>query len=303
MPYRLEQGEALGEGLVRVAAEQAGAAVGHLQHARKDPATAVHEARKRSKEARAAVRLLRAEVGAEPARVARAALRDAARQVAELRDAEVAIQTLERLRKEGRLLRRDRIPAEAALRARRDAALRRLTRRSVASLVEAFTAAGAALPAPTGAAGAAGLARELTRIYGRGRRAMRRAWRTGEDEAFHLWRHEAKDLWYAMRLLAGAWPRPLDALAAELREVSNVLGEEHDLTVLAAALGGGDRGEPSLLTPRLERAIARRRNKLRGRARPLGERLWAEPAPAFGKRLARYWACWADGGAAKPAAG
>ena len=123
---------------------------------------------------------------------------------------------------------------------------------------------------------------------------MRRAWRRGDEEAFHLWRHETKDLWYAVRLLAGAWPGPLGALAAELRELSSVLGEEHDLTVLAASLEEAG-GEPPLLTPALQRAIARRRALLRERARPLGERLWAEPADAFGHRFAAYWTSWADG--------
>jgi hypothetical protein len=58
----------------------------------------------------------------------------------------------------------------------------------------------------------------------------------GTPEAFHAWRHDAKDLWYAVRLLAGAWEGPLDALAVELRDLGKRLGEEHDLTILREAL-------------------------------------------------------------------
>jgi hypothetical protein len=173
----------------------------------------------------------------------------------------------------------------------------------VAAVAAAFEAAAAVVPQPAeeeGAATATALAATLARIFRRGHRAMHAAYdeALGEPdraEAFHAWRHEAKDLWYVTRLLEPAWPGPLAALVAELHEASSLLGDEHDLTVLRLSLSGEARGEPPLLTLRLARSIDRRQGALRERLRPLGERLWVEPPKAFGTRLAKCWEVWRQG--------
>jgi CHAD domain-containing protein len=299
--YQIERGEDLGHGLARVASEQAAAAIQHLARAPRDPRAAIHEARKRSKEARAALRLLGAGDGGDLSRPARAAFRDASRLLAEPRDAEVALAALDGLRRRARLLRRDRVPAATALEARRRAAMRRMTRPAVAAVAASFAAAHAAVPAPgLISLDERALASQLGRIHRRGGRAMRRAYADGDGESFHRWRRQAKDLWYAARLLEPAWPGPLGALAAELHELSALLGDEHDLSILASALDGTQRGEPPLLAPRLARAIQRRQAALRDQARPLGQRLWAEPSRAFGGRLASYWAAWQPAGRTQP---
>jgi CHAD domain-containing protein len=295
--YQIEPGEDLGHGLARVASEQAAAAIQHLAGARRDPRTAVHEARKRSKEARAALRLLGGGDGGGLARAARAAFRDASRLLAEPRDAEVVLAALEGLRRTARLPRLERATAASALEARRRAAMRRMTRSAVAAVAAAFAAAHAAVP-PPGLVGLdeRALASQLGRIHRRGGRAMRRAYANGDGESFHQWRREAKDLWYAARLLEPTWPGPLGALATELHVLSALLGDEHDLSMLACALEGSRRGGPPLPAPRLARAIQRRQAALRHQARPLGQRLWAEPSRVFGERLASYWAVWRSAG-------
>ncbi len=108
---------------------------------------------------------------------------------------------------------------------------------------------------------------------------------------YHAWRKSTKDLWYAVRLFEPAWPGPLGTLAEEVHELSDVLGDEHDLTVLRQALADAG-GNPPLLTPRLDRAIARRQRRLRERAHEAGERLWAEKPRAFAKRVLGYWQGW-----------
>ncbi len=285
MAYRLQPAESLAAGLRRVVVEQAAAAAAHLA-ATDDPSGAVHEARKRSKEARAALRLLRGSLGDDARRAARTAFRDTARKVAAIRDAEAALPTLEKLRHSQRLLRSERLAAEAALRERQAAARAALTvelRRDVAA---GFAAAIEQLPEIHYAAPDV-VAAALARVYRRGRRAMRAAGASGREEDYHRWRHETKDLWYAVRLFQEAWSRPLGALADELQDLSQLLGDEHDLTVLRATLADS---APSPLTPRVERAVARRQQRLRQRAHAAGERVWAERPRAFAARILGYWA-------------
>ena len=291
MAYRLERDESLAVGLRRVAVEQAAAAAEHLEEGKGAEAeSAVHEARKRSKEARTALRLLRGALGPELEQAARAGFRDAAQRVSSARDAEAALESLEALRRHHRLLRSERERAERVLQEARRKAERKLTPRLRSELATAFGDAGKAVPSLAHATPDS-VAESLARLYRRGRRRMEAAATSGDDTDFHAWRKSTKDLWYATRLFAPAWPGPLDSLAEELHAVSQLLGDDHDLTILRAALvtAGED---PPALTPRIERAITRRQRTLRAEALIAGKRLWAEKPRDFAARIVTYWQSW-----------
>ncbi len=51
----------------------------------------------------------------------------------------------------------------------------------------------------------------------------------------HEWRKRVKDLWYHVTLLQDAWRPVMSALADEAHELSDRLGDEHDLTRPARA--------------------------------------------------------------------
>jgi len=99
-----------------------------------------------------------------------------------------------------------------------------------------------------------------------------------------------KDLWYQLRLLRDAWPKVMKATADEAKALSRVLGDDHDLAVLAQ-LVADDRdltGEPSADRDRLLELIDRRRGELLEQARQQGRRLYAESPKAFRRRLQTY---------------
>jgi CHAD domain len=74
----------------------------------------------------------------------------------------------------------------------------------------------------------------FTSAYGRGRKALALVKDfDGEKEAVHEWRKRAKDLWYHLRILEPVWPEVLGPLAAQAHGLSDLLGDHHDLAVLA----------------------------------------------------------------------
>jgi len=80
-----------------------------------------------------------------------------------------------------------------------------------------------------------------------------------------------------------------------LHELTDRLGDDHDLAELRGTLsppeGGG--GDPGLLT--LLEEIDRRRAELQLASRPLGQRVYSEKPKAFIRRIEGYWVAWRSG--------
>jgi len=136
----------------------------------------------------------------------------------------------------------------------------------------------------------------LRRSYRRGRRAMTAAYRSLAAEDFHEWRKRVKYHWYACRLLRELWPAAMDARRRELKRLSELLGDEHDLSVYRRLLeseAGAVIEGPGL--DEVLAAVDQRRTGLRRKARPLGLRLYAEKPAALSARFAAYWQAWRAG--------
>src|SRR6478752_7051079 len=98
MSYRIDLGEPAEEQLRRCACERIGHAIAQLDEGLDDePATAIHEARKDVKKARALLRLYREPLGRETFRRENRALRDAGRELSSVRDAHVLDATVDAL--------------------------------------------------------------------------------------------------------------------------------------------------------------------------------------------------------------
>jgi hypothetical protein len=98
--YRLDAGEGAAAGMRRIALGRLESAAEQLREAERavDPSACIHAARKDLKKLRAAIRLLRRELGDELYRAENERYREAGRALAPSRDAEVKVETLEALR-------------------------------------------------------------------------------------------------------------------------------------------------------------------------------------------------------------
>jgi CHAD domain-containing protein len=285
--------EPLGSGHRRMALGQLDVAIDALEgnELEASPEKRVHEARKALKRLRALLRLLQDELGQQTYERESALLRETGRTLARARDAAVLLSTLD-----GLIARRPRKLASRGGVLRLRARLAR-ERDGAAELALADAAARAGAVAelramrvrvgdwrlPEGAGGRA-IEPALEGLYGKGRKRMRRAARAkGEARrmrTLHEWRKRVKDLRYVAEMLGAG------KVAGRADDLGELLGEEHDLAVLAQrvsgeAAAGGASGAPGRPTRRLLlKLIAKRRRRLRKRALRDGERLYSrKPAP------------------------
>ena len=286
--FRLKPDEALPDGLRAVA-------LGRIDHALDmldgpgvdDVDFAVHEARKDLKKLRALVRLARGELGNDVYRAENAAFRDAGRRLSGVRDSQVLVETLDELKKglprgSATALRRELVKRRRALEA--EAGGREDSAREVVSMLEAARARVEEWPLETD--GFEALEPGLRRIYRDGRRRLAAAEKKPTDENLHEWRKRVKDFWHHHQLLEFTWPELMEPAAEQAHHLADLLGDDHDLAVLDAAVGEYAAPEAQ---PVLHEAIATRRSELQARALYLGSRLYDESPRAFSRRVAGWF--------------
>ncbi len=143
------------------------------------------------------------------------------------------------------------------------------------------------------------LSKGLKQCYRATREVFRHAFPSERDEDLHDWRKGVQHHWRQMQLLAPCWPSELSARAEAARSLSQVLGDDHDISLLIRLVSTPTRmfGTPDETAACLKRC--RRRHKaLRKEARTQGARLFAERARPFAERIETYWQV-AAGDAAK----
>jgi CHAD domain-containing protein len=293
--YRLQGDEDAAAGMRRVIAGRLEKATERLAEAGEDGdalAEAIHGARKDLKKARAALRLIRDELGEQDFKRENHALRDAARLLSASRDAEVKLGTLDSL-VEGA---GDAPPGATAL--WRDALVADRDR-IVGGEGEEADAVVAAIAKVTARIpqwrirhdGWKLLSPGLDTAYSEGRQAFAALGGSPSFDAVHDLRKRGKDLWYQVRLLRDAWEPVLDATAEEIHDFTDLLGDHHDLAVLAEDLADREPVDPAQRET-LKALIEARQSTLLGEARSAGGRIYAEKPKAFGRRLRAYWRAW-----------
>ncbi|MBC58726.1 MAG: hypothetical protein CL814_17555 [Confluentimicrobium sp.] len=279
----------------RVALEEIDAALAEIDDPQMDLHTKVHEVRKHAKKLRGLIRLVRP---AFPGYAREnAAIRDAARRLSGLRDREGMIETFHKLMAnspdpdaETRFA-----PVLAFLEGgREDATAAPETLRDLAGFRAALvTIRNRATGWKIEQKGFGALADGLSQTWTRGRAAMKAFAEAPSDARVHEWRKRVKYHWYHARALSPIWPAPMDVQTEAAKELSEMLGDHHDLTVLQTHI----RQAPSPpdapeMWDAFDRMIEARRDDLQAQALALGGRLYAEPAEAMVSRWRSWWKLW-----------
>lgn len=294
MSYRLRKDERLGDGLRRICRKQIEAAIEVASGEKKSSDTPVHEMRKHVKKARAALRLVRKEIGAGLFREQDHCLRDVGRLTSEIRDAEVRLQTVRELQG---LSRRRRARAYPKL----EGMLMMELENFMAAFAEWQTQAVPLLERayanvdcwPLGQFSCNQLRRAVQRTYKSARKALACAEATPTTENFHRFRTRAKRLWYELRILRPVNPVVLKNLTDDLRALGNLLGRAHDLSFLRDRLRrDGQKSEWEREGHKLLAVIEVSHADLQRGAAELAEHFFAERPRDFGDRVATWLKDW-----------
>ena len=293
MSYCLHFNESLADGIPRIACEQVERAIEELTGPDTNLPEAVHQARKRCKKIRGLLRLIRGSFS-ESYSEENAWFRDLARRLSDARDAQAMLECFDKLYATfSQELRTGALSSvRQALAGRRDAVqedtqLPQRVRESADELQDAYARV---LGWRLDSGGFAAIEKGLLRTYRRACKAMHACYDSPSPERFHEWRKRVKYHWYHLRLLREVWPAPMKVLAAETKQLADLLGDDHDLAVLHRMLvherdAFGKQGEIDALLG----LAARRQDQLRAEAQIRGWRLFTEKPPDFCYRL---HACW-----------
>jgi len=280
--YRLKPKESLPEGLARAARGRIDHAIDELQgKTDSTPEEAVHAARKDLKKLRALLRLARGELGETSFARENKAFRDAGRELAAARDSDVMLDTLKALDLPAGLG-WDLAKAIQAHRARNGGGNRHAAAAGVVSMLSETRQRVDDWPLERDSFGA--LRSGLEHSYRRGRRDFKAVQVDPSVEALHEWRKRVKELWYHDTLLRALWPPVMEAVGDQAHELSDLLGDDHDLAVLADWTREHTGADPEFFD-----AVERRRAELQSDAMALGARLYADKPSAYVRRLRQLW--------------
>jgi CHAD domain-containing protein len=282
MAYRLMRTEVVSDGLRRAARQEINAALRHLDSSDSVPDDeSIHEARKSLKKLRAIARLLRR-------REENTALRDAGRQLSHIRDASALLEASEKLPgsdfSEVKQLMKERHkqihePAGVKAAALSTVSALRNVRNRIAEWVP-------------GAKGFETVDSGLKRSYRAGRRAVISAQTQPDAGTFHELRKRAKDHWYHVRLLGGAWDAEDRGREKSLKTLQDLLGDQHNFVVLGDLLAVEDKKSGAKRFEAARAAIDAERSDLEARALVLAAEVYTQKPKEHLRRIRQAFERW-----------
>jgi CHAD domain-containing protein len=287
MSYELQCDETLADGVQRICRTQIAKAIDIVSGRREITGSPVHETRKCVKKARAALRLVRKEIGRSSFRQQDHWLRDVARLVSELRDAEVRLETIKDLQSiqpaRGRSLYRQ---VEHMLRFELEnflAGFAEWQSQAVPLLQQALTAIDSWTVHHFNGRQ---LRRAVQKSYKKARNRLSEARKDMSPETFHEFRRAAKMCSHQIRALRVINPVVLENLSDELKAVTDLLGRSHDLTFLANRLRrDGEHTASARDCSKLLAVLEITQSDLQRAAGDLADHFFAERPRDFGARL------------------
>jgi len=300
MGFRFRRKESVGKGVARIASEELESAIETLKEAGHHyDRMAVHEARKSVKKSRAVLQLAQPKRSGASSR-ADQRLQKVGRALSQVRDADVLLETFGLLR--AHYPSRFRGAPFAAMRRElgsmstetRKHALQSDEVRDVAQHLD--TARDGTRKWKPDRRGFRGLEPGLESAFRRARRALADARESPSDETYHTWRKRVKTHWYQVRLLEKIDPQSMKRYAGRLKRLEQLLGDDHNLTVLKGCL---DRVRALRERPdaraELDAAIVHLQSQLRTQAHAIGAETYGPKPAAFARTLERGWSQWRKG--------
>ncbi|MBB3946184.1 hypothetical protein GGQ73_002130 [Rhizobium skierniewicense] len=297
MSFRIDPKKPFAEELRRTGVELIDEAMAALSLQPDGPHAAVHDARKKFKRLRALYRFV-ADEDPKFRKAENIRFRDIARSLSQAREAAALVETIHHLQQFSRSDAETQALASAhdALAERRDAMTRDdgdLPARIDAALTECEKGKHALLQLslPSGKKTAAKRIRQTWLKQRRNARdAMRHCHDKAEDEDFHDLRKSGQVYWMHLALMRKIWPSAMRAKKIDAKRLVDLLGHEHDLSVLAAlADDEPERFAEGDTLALLREAIIHRQQALRKECLDLADHVFAESAKTESDIVSLLW--------------
>ncbi|KXG83912.1 CHAD domain-containing protein [Agrobacterium bohemicum] len=297
MSFRIDPKKTFAEELQRVGVELIDDAIAALSQQPDGPHAAVHGARKKFKRLRALYRFVAPE---EPKfrKAENIRFRDIARSLSQAREAAALVETIHYLQQFSRSEAENQAlaSANAELTERRDAMTSEdgdLSARIADALMECEKGKHALmqLSLPSGKKIATKLVKKTWRKQReKALHALGQCHAQAHDEDFHDLRKSGQVYWIHLALMRKIWPSAMRAKKVDAKRLVDLLGHEHDLSVLAAFADH----EPKRFTagdtlPLLLEAVTHRQQALRRECLDLADQVFAESAKTESRIVGLLW--------------
>ncbi len=293
MAYRVKIDADFNKDVRRLLTAQIGRAIGHLSGALDEGGSAIHETRKSLKRCRSIIRLVRPGLTAKSFRRHDQAFRAVARLLSQDRDREVLAQTLTLLTA-GEGTQADKSALSAALTALHSGKANGFTHsdtdenvRAAITLLQNIEQRLQNFAARDGSAKI--VAAGFGKTYSEGRKTLKAAYRSGDDDAFHTFRKALQHHWRHCQLLGPVWPELMDARITAARELSQLAGLDHDLSVLKLHISDDRHPIDEATRSRVQALAKAEQDRLRREVKPLAGRLYAISPRDIERMIERLW--------------
>jgi CHAD domain-containing protein len=287
MTFALRSKEPIAKGLVRSIGSDIKRALRELDSLNAEET--IHELRKRLKRMRALIRLVRHDIGSKAFRLIDDRLQHSAKQLTDLRDAEVLVQTVDELKND----RGVRIGPNAFQRLREQLVTRHNTAMvdliqhhdRVCIIRKCLKKARRDIRQWILGSGWPLIKHGIMATYEKSQNCQIEAIADPSIENLHSWRKEMKYLWHQIQFIRPLHARRISPLEKSLHDLARTLGDDHDLAILSRAFIDNNDSDLSDFTRTFAAATRKKRLKLQERAIKLGRKIFKQSSERFERRL------------------
>lgn len=285
MENSLRTDEAIDTGIKRIYSDLLDETKSMVMPPRSNIHETIHNTRKSFKFIRALYRLIKVPLGTERFENENYAFRDLGRLVSNLRDLHVMIVMLQYVASEAHSVRKSDVSDGFVLLERREkeALEKALDKERRFEKIEwELISAGKRLKEwPEIPDRIQSLLPGLAEVYTKGRVGYQQAREAPEKHHFHEWRKQVKYLLHHFEILANYWPGDIGISGASLQQLSDYLGEEHDLAVFDDLLDEKTFSSKLNKTGLLRSYVDQKRSFLQRSALNLGGFIYDKPEDEF----------------------
>jgi len=285
MEKSLNPEESFDRGIRRIYKESAEDTASVVSPPHEDIHESIHTARKNLKFMRALLRLARSPLGQETFDNENRALRDMGRVMSDLRDGHVLVLVLHYVAREAHTVKPpDIADGISVLEQRIRVALEEATGENRPLLTipsELRKCSDRAGEWPEIPDSLDALLPGMGEVYRKGRERFQLAKDEPVEKHFHEWRKQVKYLLHQHEILVHYWPKALGINQKSLHQLSDYLGEEHDLAMLADQLDDEEFSPNIRKVDALASYIQQKRSFLQRNALNLGEFIYSKSEEEF----------------------